>query len=260
MVELYDELNNVGISFLRGGIDESLINELCESLNNSITKHRGIQIKNNNDIDIGGVALNVVGDSPTYIKLLERLISLGIISGMEKHFFKSKFILNSFSGLNNLPGKTNFSGEVHRDSKYFMKGDPLMLNILVMLDDFTEENGPTLLLPNSHKVVEKPSDEEFLTKSIKAIGKKGDILFFNADIWHSSSLNNTNEDRRALPLTFSKSFIKQLLDYPRYLGYDRKDEFSDELCGLLGYNSRVASNLDEWYLPYEDRFYKKNQD
>ena len=260
MDELYSELNEVGISFLRGGMNMSLIDELGKSLDNSIIKHREIQIKNNNDIDTGGVALNIIGDDPIYLKLLENLIELGVIDDMEKNFFNSKFILNSISGLNNLPNKTNFSGEVHRDSKIFAKGDPLMLNILVMLDDFTEDNGPTLLLPYSHKILEKPTDEEFLNKSIKAIGKRGDVLFFNADIWHSSSLNNTNEGRRALPLTFSKSFIKQLLDYPRYLGYNRKSEFSDELCGLLGYNSRVPSNLDEWYLPYEDRFYKKNQD
>jgi ectoine hydroxylase-related dioxygenase (phytanoyl-CoA dioxygenase family) len=64
----------------------------------------------------------------------------------------------------------------------------------------------------------------------------------------------------ALPITFSKSFIKQLMDYPRYLGYDKINEFDEEILSLLGYNSRVPSNLNEWYQPEHNRFYKKNQD
>jgi len=260
MNNIYDELDDVGISFLREAINISLIDELSNVLDESLIKHREIQINNGNDIDVSGVALNLLGDDPVYLKLLQNLIDLNIINDIEKKFFNSRFILNSFSGLNNLPNKTNFSSQIHRDSKFFANGTPLMLNMLIMLDDFTEENGPTLLLPYSHKVAEKPTDKEFYIKSIKAIGKKGDILFFNADTWHASSLNKSNKGRRALPLTFSKSFIKQLMDYPRCLGYDKINNFNEELLRLLGYYSRVPANLNEWYTPIDNRFYKKNED
>jgi ectoine hydroxylase-related dioxygenase (phytanoyl-CoA dioxygenase family) len=260
MEEIFKELDDVGISFIRSSINEHLIDNLTEALNESLIKHRKIQIENGSDIEVDGVALNLIGDNPVYIELLEELINIGLMDGMEKYFFKSKFILNSFSGLSNLPGVTNFSSIIHRDSKFFTHNIPLMLNILILLDDFTEDNGPTLLLPYSHKNIERPTDEYFHKNAIKAIGKRGDILLFNADIWHASSLNTTDKSRRALPLTFTKSFIKQLMDYPRYLGYDKSDVFSDSLLSLLGYDSRVASNLYEWYLPNNQRLYKKNQD
>jgi ectoine hydroxylase-related dioxygenase (phytanoyl-CoA dioxygenase family) len=54
--------------------------------------------------------------------------------------------------------------------------------------------------------------------------------------------------------------MKQLLDYPRAIGYDKMDDFSLELQQLLGYHSRVPASLDEWYQPEDKRFYKKNQD
>jgi ectoine hydroxylase-related dioxygenase (phytanoyl-CoA dioxygenase family) len=258
--EIYKELEETGISFIRDQINQNLINKLKESLDLSLKKHRDIQIKNNSDVECEGVALNLIGDDVIYLNLLEELIKLGIIGDIKKYFFKSVCILNSFSGLNNLPLKTNFSANIHRDSKFFSNTTPLMLNILIMLDDFTPKNGPTLLLPYSHKKQEKPSDEYFYENAIQAIGKSGDILLFNADIWHASSTNKTDMGRRALPLTFSKSFIKQLMDYPRYIGYKKMDSFSDEMQTLLGYHSRVAANLNEWYMPYEKRFYKKNQD
>ena len=106
----------------------------------------------------------------------------------------------------------------------------------------------------------KPTDEEFFSKAIQATGKRGDILIFNANVWHSSAPNKTQEDRKAIPFTISKSFMKQLLDYPRAIGYDKMDLFSSEMQQLLGYHSRVPASLDEWYQPEENRFYKKNQD
>ena len=86
------------------------------------------------------------------------------------------------------------------------------------------------------------------------------MLIFNSNVWHSSAPNKTQKDRRAIPITVSRSFMKQLLDYPRAIGYNKIDEFNLSLQQLLGYHSRVPASLDEWYQPEDKRFYKKNQD
>jgi ectoine hydroxylase-related dioxygenase (phytanoyl-CoA dioxygenase family) len=86
------------------------------------------------------------------------------------------------------------------------------------------------------------------------------MLIFNANVWHSSAPNTTQDHRRAIPITVSKSFMKQLLDYPRAIGYDKIDSFDLELQQLLGYHSRVPASLNEWYQPESNRFYKKDQD
>jgi ectoine hydroxylase-related dioxygenase (phytanoyl-CoA dioxygenase family) len=85
-------------------------------------------------------------------------------------------------------------------------------------------------------------------------------LVFNANVWHASAPNTTNLDRRALPFTISRSFMKQLLDYPRAIGYDKLDTFTEKMQQLLGYHSRVPASLHDWYQPENSRFYKKNQD
>jgi ectoine hydroxylase-related dioxygenase (phytanoyl-CoA dioxygenase family) len=135
-----------------------------------------------------------------------------------------------------------------------------MINCLVMVDDFTIENGGTYLLTGSHLEERKPSDDEFFSNAIQATGKRGDILLFNANVWHSSAPNITQDNRRAIPITISKSFMKQLLDYPRAIGYNKIDNFDYEFQQLLGYHSRVPASLEEWYQPEDKRFYKKNQD
>jgi ectoine hydroxylase-related dioxygenase (phytanoyl-CoA dioxygenase family) len=257
---MYQELKETGICFLRNQIDNDLVNDLIRAVDVSFVKHRDIQVLLKNEIDSDGVALNVLNDDIAYIKLLEKIINLGIIKDLEDNFFKSKFILNSISALDNKPNSPNFSAIVHRDIKFFSKELPIMLNALVLLDDFTVENGATMLLPYSHKEEEKPTDFSFIANCSRAVGKKGDILLFNSNIWHCSAPNKTNERRRAIPMTFSKSCMKQMFDYTKHIETETMYNFSEKMRQLIGFDSRVPSSLLEWYLPAEKRFYKKNQD
>ena len=254
------QLKNSGYVILKNKIPNILLDKLRFSIDQSFIEHRKIQIKNNNDILTEGVALHVLLSDTIFLDLLQFLQKDGFIENIQQHYFKSKCILNSLSALNNLPNKPNFSSTIHRDLRFYSGTFPIMLNCLIMIDDFTIENGGTYLLPESHLQEKKPSDQEFFSQAIQATGNKGDILIFNANVWHASAPNRTQEDRRAVPITLSKSFMKQLLDYPRAIGYDRINEFSEEMQQLLGYYSRVPASLDEWYQPADSRFYKKDQD
>jgi ectoine hydroxylase-related dioxygenase (phytanoyl-CoA dioxygenase family) len=257
--EQSQELREQGYTIIRNQIDKKWLDILSNEMDKAFLEHRNIQLYNNNDINSDGVALHVLLSSPTFIEFLQTLLENGFIQSLQDNFFHSKCILNSFSALNNLP-KPNFSAVVHRDLRFYSGDFPIMLNCLIMVDDFTIENGGTYLLTGSHLEERKPTDEEFFDKAIQATGKRGDILIFNANVWHSSAPNKTTDNRRAIPFTISKSFMKQLLDYPRALGYDKMNSFTYEMQQFLGYHSRVPASLNEWYQPEENRFYKKYQD
>jgi len=254
------ELKSQGYTIVRNLIDENWLDLLKDNLDDAFIEHRKTQLNNNNDIQTNGVALHVLLSNPSFIDFLGELHRKNFFKFLSESFFNSKCIINSFSGLDNLPNQPNFSAIVHRDLRFYSGDFPIMLNCLLMVDDFTIENGGTYLLPYSHLEERKPSDEEFFQNAIQAVGKKGDMLIFNANVWHSSAPNITQDHRRAIPITVSKSFMKQLLDYPRAIGYDKMNEFSLEIQQLLGYHSRVPSSLDEWYQPEKNRFYKKDQD
>jgi len=259
-IENIFELNQQGYTIIRNLVDKKWLDLLREALDKAFIEHRETQLNNNNDIQTNGVALHVLLSNPLFINFLEELYDKDFFNYLSNHFFNSKCIINSFSGLDNLPNQPNFSAIVHRDLRFYSGNFPIMLNCLLMVDDFTIENGGTYLLPYSHLNERKPSNEEFFKNAIQAVGKEGDMLIFNANVWHSSAPNITQNHRRALPITVSKSFMKQLLDYPRAIGYNKIDEFSSEIQQLLGYHSRVPASLDEWYQPENNRFYKKEQD
>lgn len=254
------ELKDKGYTILKNKISSDWLDKLSVAIDKSFVEHRKIQVENNNDIKTEGVALHVMLNDSVFIDFLKHLQSIGFIQELQDNFFESKCILNSFSALDNLPNQPNFSAVVHRDLRFYSGDFPIMINCLVMVDNFTVENGGTYLLAKSHLEKRKPSDEEFFANADQATGKRGDILIFNANVWHSSAPNVTQEHRRAIPITISKSFMKQLLDYPRAIGYNKIDEFDYEFQQLLGYHSRVPASLDEWYQPENKRFYKKDQD
>jgi ectoine hydroxylase-related dioxygenase (phytanoyl-CoA dioxygenase family) len=257
---IFNDLKEKGYLVIPNLINEQWVELLSLSVNKSFEKHREIQKQNNNDITTDGVALHVLLNDNVFINFLQHLIDIGFIENVKNNFFGANCILNSFSALNNLPSSPNFSAIVHRDLRFYTHNLPVMVNCLLMIDDFTKENGGTRLLPYSHLKEEKPSDEEFFKNSIQITGKKGSMLVFDSNVWHSSAPNVTNFGRRGIPITISRSFLKQLLDYPRAIGYDKMETFSYELQQFLGYHSRVPASLNEWYQPENKRFYKKNQD
>jgi ectoine hydroxylase-related dioxygenase (phytanoyl-CoA dioxygenase family) len=254
------ELKNQGFTILKNRINASQLDSLSNAIDLAFIKHKQAQIENNSDIKTDGVALHALVNDDTFITLLDTLIKDGFIQELQDNFFHSRCILNSLSALDNLPNQPNFSANFHRDLRFYSGDFSIMLNCLIMVDDFTIENGGTFLIPGSHLEERKPTEQELFFKAIQAVGNKGDILIFNANVWHASAPNNTQNHRRAIPITISKSFMKQLLDYPRAIGYNRMNEFNNELQQFLGYHSRVPASLNEWYQPEDKRFYKKYQD
>lgn len=255
-----ESLKSKGYVILRNKINSEWLDVLSIAIDEAFIAHRETQLKNGNDIMTGGVALHVLLSNPIFIDFLDHLIKIGFIKELQENYFNSKCILNSFSALDNLPNQPNFSAIVHRDLRFYSNNFPIMINCLLMIDDFTIENGGTYLLPYSHLEERKPDDAEFFSKAIQATGKRGDLLIFDSNVWHSSAPNTTQDHRKAVPITITKSFMKQLLDYPRAIGYNKMDDFNLELQQLLGYHSRVPASLDEWYQPEDKRFYKKGQD
>ena len=250
------ELKTKGYTILRKWVSKEWLKKINEVLPRLFEEHKKIREKNNNSITSDGVVMNVLASDDTFIDFIQEMIDRGLIDSLEKNYFGEKCILNSFSALSNIKSESNlFYKKVHRDIRGYSGKIPLLLNTLVIIDDFTIENGGTLLLPYSH-LIEEPTKKFWEENCVSMTGKAGDIIIWNSNIFHASGINKTTQIRRALPITFSLPYYKQLLDYPRALGYDRKEEFPEKTQQILGYYSRVPSSINEWYSPTDKITYK----
>jgi ectoine hydroxylase-related dioxygenase (phytanoyl-CoA dioxygenase family) len=121
-------------------------------------------------------------------------------------------------------------------------------NTVWMLDDFTRDNGPTRMIPGSHKWGTRPQDvlaDPFAPhpQEVLLTGKAGSIAVMNAHLWHGGTANHTAAPRLAMHGFYCRrdkpqqQYQKQLLDpavqasltpdLRRVLALD--DRFNDEL-------------------------------
>jgi hypothetical protein len=204
---------------------------------------------------LGGAAHHLVGGDDSLSDFLECMYMHAEIT----QYFGGNYILNSYGALNNERNAMGYKHghNFHRDVRTYSHGFKLMLNMLVMVDDFTQDNGATKLIPGSQLTEAPPPPEKIAALSIRALGTAGSILLFDSNVWHSAAPNITDKPRMALTLTFTRPFFKQQVDYPRMLGeeYPRNEAMRQ----LLGYNARVPASLSEWYQPPASRMYKPGQ-
>lgn len=176
---------------------------------------------------------------------------------LEEHF-QGKFILNSFGATKLDPNGKTYTQKMHRDARDINSSKD-MLNLIILLDKSTPENGATKLLEGSHEKNNKPNGDEFLNNAIDIPGDAGDLIIFNPYAWHATGENISENSRTIITPMVTRPFIKSGLDYVRALGPYYFKSSSEKMKQLFGYNARTAANLGEYYAPKEHRMYKSDQ-
>lgn len=236
-------------------VEASFVERLAQDLHSAYEQCRRVQVHNGLQQDTSGTAHHILGRGDSLDEFLRRRPGLEHV----RSWLGGKCILNSYGGFINHPGDQAYVNRVHRDIRSYVPESPLMVNMLVMLDDFTQENGATYMLSGSHHLPERPPDPFFFQHAERLLGPRGSIAVWDSNLWHAAGRNTTQTPRRALTLTFTRPFFKQQLDYPRLLGADYLNGLDEETRQLLGVNARVPATLEEWYQPPEKRFYKSDQ-
>lgn len=135
---------------------------------------------------------------------------------------------------------------IHRDDEVFPMAHPgmeFMVNAMWAIDDFTAENGGTIVWPGSHK---KPSTREVPEEElIHAEMKKGSVLIWLGSMQHCGGANKTSTPRTGLTISYSLGWLRQAenqyLAYPPHIAKD----FPEQLQDLIGY--KVHRPSLGWY-------------
>jgi ectoine hydroxylase-related dioxygenase (phytanoyl-CoA dioxygenase family) len=130
---------------------------------------------------------------------------------------------------------------LHSDVPRVSATDWRVVNSMVMLDDMTATNGPTRLVPGSHKWVPinvpdvnmgevkrievRPEDEAIMPKDpmaphpkeIKLTGKAGSVAVINGHVWHGGTRNESGASRRVLHLAIGRRDLPQQLNEREHL-------------------------------------------
>ena len=139
------------------------------------------------------------------------------------------------------------SGEIkqimHQDDPMFPYMHPdheAMINCMWAVDEFTEENGATVVVPGSHRWPRTQAlnlSFETLPPGMitQGVMKKGSVLIYLGSLYHSGGPNKTDKRRCGAVISYSLGWLRQAEN--SYLAYDREDleDMPERLKRLLGY-------------------------
>ena len=143
-------------------------------------------------------SVGVLMSDPTLVAILTRLIGPGV------RFQTSKLNMKS----------AGFGAAVewHQDWAFYPHTNDDLLAVGIMLDDVTEENGPMMVVPRSHRgpIYDHHQDGYFcgaidpqrceidFSQAVPITGPAGSMSFHHVRTMHGSALNRSARDRRFL--------------------------------------------------------------
>ena len=152
-----------------------------------------------------------------------------------------------------------FQNSFHRDFPRVLNGYVASINIMFAIDQFSAENGATMVVPGTHQTMSVPSQQYLKENAIPVECPAGSMFVFDSTLWHSAGANTSGTDRLAINHQFTRSYIKQQIDYVRALGATVVLAQKPRTQQLLGWYTRVVTSLDEYYRPEEERLYRRGQ-
>lgn len=101
-------------------------------------------------------------------------------------------------------------------------GDYSVCNSIWLLDDFTEHNGATRVVPGSNRSGKSPKDvmadpAQPHPDEVLLTAPAGTVVIFNSHTWHGGTLNRTDRPRRAMHSYFTRRALPQQLDQKAYI-------------------------------------------
>ena len=211
-----DELDELGYTVFHNVIDPAWLAELCDTFERLIEEEgdkAGSEVGQHPDI-------RRLADLVNKGRVFDRIYTHPAVLAAAYYVIERPFKLVSLNGHDPRPG--GGQQPLHSDFGGARGGRGQQTNALWMLDDLTPENGPTRIVPGSHRWAEWPQDqmEDVMQPhpdEVYITGPAGSVAFFNGQAWHGSTTNRTESTRRVYHSAFTARENPQQTDQRAHL-------------------------------------------
>ena len=169
---------------------------------------------------------------PDFSLLVEHPKVLAIVDQM----LERDYLLSANLAINVHPGET--PQPFHQDNNggtFAVSGVTHGMSIIWNLDEFTEENGATEIIPGSHRFVhEVPAADD----AIKVTMPAGSALVFSGSLVHRGGANHSDKPRLAITPQYCQPWLRQLENMVLSVPPEKAALLSPKVQALLGYSVR----------------------
>jgi hypothetical protein len=158
-----------------------------------------------------------------------------LILGALDHVLGPYYQLSGPVGIDLGPGETPQG--LHQDDVVYplpFPHQPVVLNTMWALDDFTEDNGATLVVPGSHGTPASARPDP--ADAVKATMPAGSVMLYVGSLWHGGGANTTDRYRLGVILEYVVSWLRAQESHLLVVPPEVVRTLPPKLQELLGYN------------------------
>lgn len=181
-------------------------------------------------------------------EVFRRAIVLPQVLSLVKHVVGMDCKLSSLNARSADPG-TDVGQPLHVDMGAIPDDKGYWVcNTVWLLDDFTADNGPTRMIPGSHKWGTRPQDvlsdpRAPHPQEVLLIAPAGTVVVMNAHMWHGGTANHSDSPRLAMHAFFCRRDKPQQQYQKQLLRPEVKASLSSELRELLALDDPLNDEL-----------------
>ena len=158
-----------------------------------------------------------------------------VANALARHVLGEDLLLFSITA--NIARRGGTAQKLHGD-QLFAPADtpyPLIANSLWMLDDFTDENGSTRVVPRSQNACRWPGPDEAID-TVPATGPAGTLMVWDGRLWHGTGANGTDMPRHGLIAAYCKPFLRPQENHTVSISPEVIAQSPPELLALMGFS------------------------
>jgi ectoine hydroxylase-related dioxygenase (phytanoyl-CoA dioxygenase family) len=167
-------------------------------------------------------------------KLVHALIEHpAVVDLVREHLGPPGFQLSIAQAIEILPGET--AQQLHTDDLPFpipKPHQPVVLNTMWAITEFTRPNGATRLVPGSESATAPPPEDGCVFAELEP----GSVLVWDGSLWHGGGANTTDVPRLGVTINYNATWLRQQEN--QYLAVPREmlEEMPESLKRILGYD------------------------
>jgi hypothetical protein len=171
-------------------------------------------------------------------RAFDHFCMLDAVDALNRYFLQDDYLIYVMESIVINPGEK--AQVLHHDdapSKLPRPRAPLTAATMIVLDDYTELNGATRVIPGSHKWgSDRVGKEE---EAISVVCPKGSVIYFLGTLWHSGGANRTNRPRYAATIQYCQPFVRPLENLMMSVDPRRvlNGEIPSRIADMMGYKT-----------------------
>ncbi|KAK7889936.1 hypothetical protein LTR67_008400 [Exophiala xenobiotica] len=214
---IVDLMHEYGGVIIKGFLTPQQVQQLNSNIDEPLERIQQGSLNDNDELKkFHGAQTKRLTNLVTYSKVFrEEILDQDLVHDISGIVFaedQKAYWMSAAQAIQIQPG--NVAQQLHRDQSQFRifdlmgpEGPEAVVNFLIALTEFTEENGATRVIPGSHKW-EDFTDLGAEEDTLPALMQPGDCFFMSGKTVHGGGANKTaSEARRGLALAISASYL-----------------------------------------------------